>query len=51
MSRLCQEHPFADIENIICERCGFCEDVYYADSMLEWEARKDDDGGLKDECY
>jgi len=37
MSRLCKEHPFADIENVICERCGFCEDIYYADSLQEHE--------------
>ena len=25
--KLCTEHPDSDA---ICERCGFCEDVYYA---------------------
>ena len=34
MLRYCTEHPDP---NALCERCGFCEDIYYACSEDEME--------------
>ena len=34
-TRHCTEHP--DDPEAICERCGFCEDVFYACSEDEYE--------------
>ena len=40
--RLCKEHPFVT-DGVMCERCGFCEDVYYADNQQEYELGEEDD--------
>ena len=33
--RYCTEHP--DDPYAICERCGFCEDIFYACSEDEYD--------------
>ncbi len=38
--RYCTEHP--DDPLAICERCGFCEDVFYACSEDEYEDKMEE---------